>query len=204
MLTNWEQGFDMVYTRRRDDKRLSFFIKYTSVFYSKILRFLSDMPVEQGIADFRLLDRKVVNVLTGFQESELFLRGVVYWAGFRKKAIDYTPEPRFLGQTKYSAAKMFQLALQGITSFSVKPLYVSMFFGAAFVVFGMLYFVYVLWCVAVGHAVAGWASTILSVLFIGGINLFMLGIIGVYVGKIFIQTKYRPAYIIRETNYHQQ
>jgi len=200
MLARWEQGYDIVYTRRRDDKRLSFFKRVTSGCYGKVLKFLSGMPIEQGIADFRLLDRKVVDVLLSFQEPDLFLRGAIYWVGFRKYALDYTPDRRFSGQTKYSSAKMVRLAMQGITSFSVKPLYVSVFLGALFISVGILYFVYVLWCVAVGHAVAGWASTILSILFIGGLNLFMLGIIGIYISKIFIQTKYRPAYIIRETN----
>ena len=144
----------------------------------------------------------MVNVLLNFQETDIFLRGAIYWMGFRKKAIDYAPEPRFSGQTKYSTAKMLQLAMQGVTSFSVKPLYVSVFLGALFVIISILYLVYVLWCVAVGQAVACWASTIFCIVFIGGVNLFMLGIIGIYISKIFIQTKYRLAYIIRETNHH--
>jgi len=204
MLAIWEQDFDIVYTRRRDDKRLSLIKRYTSVWYGKMLKFLSGMPIERGVADFRLLDRKVVNVLLNFHEPDIFLRGAIYWIGFRKQAIDYSPEPRFSGQTKYSPAKMLQLALKGITSFSVRPLYVSIFLGSLFMFVSLLYLIYVIWCVAVGQAVTGWASTIISILFIGGINLFMLGIIGIYISKIFIQTKYRPAYIIRETNYNQQ
>ena len=201
MLKLWEADYDVVYTRRRDDKRLSFVKRLTSRLYSKVLKFLSGMPIEPGIADFRLLDRKVVNVLVDFHEPELFLRGAIYWIGFRKIALDYSPELRFSGQTKYSTAKMFRFAMQGITSFSVKPLYVSLFLGVIFMLFSFLYFLYVLWCVATGQAVAGWASTIVSILFIGGINLFMLGITGIYISKIFIQTKYRPSYIIRESNF---
>jgi len=203
MLAYWEEGYDIVYTRRRDDKRLSFVKRVTSDCFGKVLKFLSGMPIEQGIADFRLLDRKVVDVLLSFQEPDLFLRGAIYWIGFRKYALEYKPDCRFSGQTKYSSAKMVRLAVQGITSFSVKPLYVSVFLGALFISVSILYFVYVLWCVAVGQAVAGWASTILSIMLIGGLNLFMLGIIGIYISKIFIQTKYRPAYIIKETNMKQ-
>ena len=200
MLDVWEQDYDIVYTRRSDNKRLSTFIRVTSRLYAPILKFFSGMPIEQGVADFRLLDRKVVNVLLHFQESEIFLRGAIYWIGFRKKAIDYAPEPRFSGNTKYSTAKMLQLAVKGITSFSVKPLYVSVFLGSLFVFISILYLGYVLWRVAADQAVAGWASTIFCIVFIGGINLFMLGIIGIYISKIFIQTKFRPSYIIRDTN----
>jgi dolichol-phosphate mannosyltransferase len=204
MLTIWEQGVEIVYTRRRDDKRLSMMKRYTSGWYGKILKFLSGMPIEQGVADFRLLDRNVVNVLLNFHEPDIFLRGAIYWIGFRKQSIDYSPDPRFSGQTKYTTAKMVRFAMQGITSFSVKPLYISIFLGALFIFVSILYLFYVIWHVAIGQAVAGWASTILFIAFMGGINLFMLGIIGIYISKIFIQTKYRPTYIIKETNYNQQ
>ena len=201
MIAFWERDYDIVYTRRRVDKRLSFFKRYTSKVFGKVLKFLSGMPIEQGTADFRLLDRKVVNVLKSFQEPDLYLRGAVYWIGFRKYAVDYSPESRFSGQPKQSLSKLLQIAIQGITSFSVKPLNISVFLGSIFIAIGIVYCVYVLWCVAAGQAVAGWALTFISILFIGGINLLMLGVIGVYISKIFIQTKYRPTYIIRETNY---
>ena len=200
MLAFWEQDYDIVYTRRCEDKRLSSMKRITSAWYGRILKLLSGMPIEQGVADFRLLDRKVVDVLLLFREPDIFFRGVIYWTGFRKTAIDYRPEPRFSGQTKYSTAKMLQLAMQGITSFSVKPLYVSVFLGILFILVSLIYAIFVIWSVAAGRSVAGWASTIISIVFMGGINLFMLGIIGIYISKIFIQTKYRPAYIIRETN----
>jgi dolichol-phosphate mannosyltransferase len=204
MLAIWEQGFDIVYTRRRADKRISPLKRVTSAWYGRILKYLSGMPIEQGVADFKLLDRKVINALTDFHETDIFLRGVIYWIGFRKTAIDYSPEPRFSGQTKYSTGKMLQLAIQGITSFSIKPLYVSVFLGALFIIVSLLYAVYAIWHALSGQVVAGWASTIISIVFMGGINLFMLGITGIYISKIFIQTKYRPAYIIRETNYNSK
>ncbi|MDR3262291.1 MAG: hypothetical protein LBT78_10740 [Tannerella sp.] len=122
-------------------------------------------------------------MLAGFREQDLFLRGAIYWAGFRKYALDYTPEERFSGETKYSGLKMIQLALQGITSFSVKPLYASVFIGIVFVFIATVYFVYVLWCVFVGQAVQGWASIIVTVMFFGGLNLLVLGIVGIYIGK---------------------
>ena len=200
MLKFWETGSDIVYTRRCEDKRLSFVKRYTSNCFSKFMKLMSGMPIEQGVADFRLLDRKVVNVISNLQEPDLFLRGVVYWMGFRKQVIDYTPAARLFGETKYSVSKMFRLAIQGITSFSVKPLYMSIILGLIFSLTGIIYFIYVLWCVFAGLAVAGWASTIVTVMFFGGLNMLILGIIGIYIGKIFMQSKYRPSYIIRETN----
>jgi dolichol-phosphate mannosyltransferase len=200
MIALWKKGYDIVYTRRREDKRLSIIKRLTSKHFGLFMKRMSGLPVEQGIADFRLLDRKVVDVLSNFRETELFLRGAIYWLGFRKYALDYTPEERFSGKTKYSGLKMIQLALQGITSFSVKPLYASVFVGIVFVFIAMVYFVYVLWCVSVGQAVQGWASIIVTIMFFGGLNLLVLGIIGIYIGKIFMQTKQRPSYIVRETN----
>ena len=200
MLKFWESSFDIVYTRRFEDKRLSLAKRYTSKCFSKFMKLMSGMPIEQGVADFRLLDRKVVNILSNLQEPDLFLRGVVYWMGFRKQVIDYTPEVRLFGKTKYSVTKMFKLAVQGITSFSVKPLYMSIVLGLFFTLIGIVYFIYVLWCVFAGQVVAGWASTIITIMFFGGLNMLILGIIGIYIGKLFIQSKYRPSYIIRETN----
>lgn len=200
MIKQWEAGFEIVYTRRDEDKRLSLAKRKTSKHFTSLMRTLSGMPIEQGVADFRLLDRKVVTVLANFREPDLFLRGAVYWMGFRKQVIDYTPEARFAGKTKYSVSKMCKLALQGITSFSVKPLYIAIVLGLVFILAAIVYFIYVLWCVSVGETVAGWASTIVTTFFFGGLNMLVLGIIGVYIGKIFMQSKYRPSYIIRETN----
>jgi dolichol-phosphate mannosyltransferase len=163
---------------------------------------MSDMPFEQGVADFRLLDRKVADVLTGFCEPDLFLRGAVYWAGFRSYALDFTPYERYWGRTKYSFRKMARLALQGATSFSVKPLYAAIVLGFVFVLIASVYFVYVISCVVVGKAIPGWASTIITTMFFGGLNMLVLGIAGIYIGKIFMQTKQRPSYIVRETNFY--
>jgi dolichol-phosphate mannosyltransferase len=200
MLALWESGFDIVYTRRREDKRLSLMKRLASKCFYRFMNRMSGMSMEQGTADFRLLDRKVVNVLSRMNEPDLFLRGAVCWAGFRSHALDYAPDARFSGKTKYPILKMLHLAIQGITSFSVRPLHVAVVLGTIFVLAAAAYFVYVLWCVAAGQAVVGWASIIVTVMFFGGLNMLMLGITGIYIGRIFMQSKQRPSYIIRETN----
>jgi dolichol-phosphate mannosyltransferase len=200
MLELWANGYDIVYTRRKEDRRLSLYKRMTSSLFHRILRSMSGMHIEQGIADFRLLDRKVLDVLASFHEPDLFLRGIVQWMGYRSFGLDYMPEQRFTGQTKYNSIKLIKHAVQGITSFSVKPLYIAIFLGLLFVALSMSYMIYVLWRAALGLGASGWASTIITIMFFGGLNMLLLGIIGVYVGKIFIQTKRRPTYIVREMN----
>ncbi|MDR1155699.1 MAG: glycosyltransferase family 2 protein [Bacteroidales bacterium] len=200
LLEKWEQGYDIVYTRRRDEKGRDKFKRNTSNWFYRLMRRLSGLQMEPGIADFRLLSRRVADILGTFREQDLFLRGILKWMGFRQYAVDYTPGRRFSGQTKYSSRKMAKLALQGITSFSVKPLYISIILGIGFSALSLAYVPYIVWCVISGHAVAGWASTIMVIMFFGGMQMILLGIIGIYVGKIFIQSKQRPGYIIKETN----
>lgn len=201
MIALWESGYEVVYTRRREDKRLSLTKRKTSKYFSAFMKLMSGMPIEQGVADFRLLDRKVVDVLSRLGENDLFLRGAVYWTGFRSHAIDYTPEKRYSGKTKYSIYKMFKFAVEGITSFSVKPLYISIFLGLLFILISLIYLIYVIGSVIAGQTVPGWASIIVTIMFFGGLHMLVLGIIGVYIGKIFMQSKYRPSYVIKDTNH---
>jgi dolichol-phosphate mannosyltransferase len=200
LLEKWEQGYDIVYTRRRDSRKQGWVKRYTSGRFYRLMGFLSGLQMEQGTADFRLVSRQVADMLGVFREHDLFLRGIIKWMGFSQYAIDYEPERRFSGTTKYNGKKMVGLAIQGITSFSIKPLYVSILLGLLFFVLSLAYIPYVVWCVFAGRAVAGWASTIIAIMFFGGLQMLLLGIIGIYIGKIFIQSKQRPVYIIRETN----
>ena len=204
MLAKWELGYEVVYTIRKDDEKLPISKRFTSkLFYNTINR-LSDVEIESGSADFRLLDKKVISVIKNFHENEPFLRGLIKWIGFRQFSMEYYPNQRTMGKSKYSFKRMISFALQGVTSFSVRPLYVATYLGFSFTMLSILYLPYVLHAFHTGKEVSGWASIIMTIVFFGGLNLLILGIIGIYVGKMFIQVKERPNYIIRSTNLNQQ
>ena len=200
MLKKWEQGFEVVYTIREEDNSLSKGKRSSSTLFYKILNSLSDIELEAGAADFRLLDQKVVSVFRNFHENEPFLRGLVKWLGFRQFAIRYNPASRFSGKSKYTLKKMFKLALHGVTSFSIKPLYTAVYLGFILSFASVLYIPYIIYAFVNNVEVSGWASVIMTIVFFGGLQLIILGIIGIYVGKMFMQTKNRPNYIIRSTN----
>ena len=199
-LKKWEEGYDIVYTRRMDDPNLPKSKRLTSNLYYKTLNFVSDIKLDKGVADFRLLDRTAANVLIGIQGSDLFIRGIVHWMGFKQYAIDYMPNKRYSGETKYSLKKMVNLAIQGILSFSTKPLHLALYLGFAISLLSLLLVPYAIISLISGHVMAGWVSLIITVGFLGGLQLFILGIIGLYIGRIFIKIKGFPSYIIRKTN----
>lgn len=200
MLQKWEEGYEVVYTIREEDKNLSKGKRGSSSLFYKTLNWLSDIDLEPGAADFRLLDQKVVNVFRNFHENEPFLRGLVKWLGFKQFAIKYNPAARFSGQSKYTLKKMFRLALHGVTSFSIKPLYTAVYLGFILSFASVLYVPYIIYAFVNNVEVSGWASVIMTIVFFGGLQLIILGIIGIYVGKMFMQSKNRPNYIIRSTN----
>lgn len=202
ILQKWEEGFDVVYTRREEDKNLSYLKKKTSRGFYNLMNQLSEIKFEAGTADFRLMDEKVVAVFANFSENELFIRGLINWLGFKQFAIDYKPAERFSGTSKYTFKKMMRFALQGITSFSIRPLYIAIYLGIGLSVFAFVFYIgYVLYSMYFGHIISGWASVISTIVFFGGLNLVVLGIIGMYIGKLFMQSKNRPNYLIRNTNY---
>ncbi|TGN18299.1 glycosyltransferase family 2 protein [Leptospira idonii] len=199
MIRKWEEGFDIVYTRRIDNESVSFFKKITAKVFYHSLNYLSGVNIDSGAADFRLLDRKVVDVVASLKEEFLFIRGMISYIGFNQFPIDYTPAKREHGQTKYTFKKMFQFALEGITSFSTKPLHLATILGFSLFAFSIaysLYAVYVYFFTDI--AISGWTSLLVSVLLLGGVQLMMLGILGEYIGKMFIEVKSRPMYIIQE------
>jgi dolichol-phosphate mannosyltransferase len=201
LIAFWRAGNKVVYTKRKDKNDLSFFKKLTSKMFYKLVNYLSETKLEEGTADFRLLDRSVVEALKNFNENNLFYRGIIPGLGFRQHGIDYIPNERFSGSTKYTFSKMVRFALTGITSSSAKPLYFSIYLGAFLALCSFFYALYAIYVsIFTTEAVAGWTSTIASILFIGGIQLMMLGIVGIYLGKLFSESKKRPNYIIEESN----
>lgn len=201
LIEKWQEGNDVVYTLREEHQTIGFFKKVTSRTFYKLMNGLSETKIEVGASDFRLLDRKVVDVLKSMPESSLFLRGMISWMGFNQIAIPYKADERFAGQSKYTLRKMLKLASSGITSFSIKPLKLSIYLG---IVLALLAFAYVIYAIVIyffsHQVIPGWASVVVGVMFFSGVNLLFLGIIGEYLGKLFLDQKRRPNYIIRETN----
>lgn len=201
MIRLWQQGYKIVSTKRKHTKSLSFFKRFTSRLYYKILNFFSEIKIENGSSDFRLLDKKVVQELKKFNENYLFFRGLIPWLGFSQIQLEYIESQRFSGKTKYSFSKMLHFASDGITSFSVKPLKISIYLGFIIAFIAFLYILYAIYIsIFTNNAITGWTSTIISILFIGGIQLIMIGILGNYLGKLFMENKKRPNYIIKEKN----
>ncbi|MDJ1469141.1 glycosyltransferase family 2 protein [Xanthocytophaga flava] len=199
MIDKWQEGYDVVYTQRLEDAKLPFFKRVTSRTFYKLMNWLSDIEIEEGTADFRLMDKVVVNVFKQLPERDLFIRGLVKWMGFKQYCMPYQPNQRYSGTSKYSLKKMLLFALNGITSFSVKPLRLAMIIGFtlslisfSYAVFAFLSYLFTNW------NTSGWTSVIMGVLFIGGLQLIMLGIIGEYIGKLFMQAKQRPSYIVKK------
>ncbi|MFD1957187.1 glycosyltransferase family 2 protein [Paenibacillus thailandensis] len=199
MIAKWKEGYDVVYGKRLQRKGETWFKKTTASLFYRLLRSMTnvDIPVDTG--DFRLIDRKVNDVLRTLKEKNRFVRGLVSWVGFRQTSVEYVREERFAGETKYPLRKMIHFAADGITSFSYKPLRMAAYIGFGLSALSFVYLVVVviqrLFFVV---QMPGWASIIAINLFFNGIILVLLGVIGEYIGRIYDESKGRPLYIVRE------
>ncbi len=201
LIEKWRQGFDIVYTVRQANLKLSLFKRVSSRLFYRVINCLTEHPIEEGAADFRLIDRRVASIISSMNDPFLFLRGLIPWLGFRQCSIAYDPDTRFSGQSKYSLIRMARLALHGVTSFSVRPLRMATVFGIVISCIAFAYLIYALLSFFVFDiSLPGWSSIVSSILLLGGIQLIMLGIIGEYLGMLYIQSKQRPTYIVRETS----
>lgn len=199
LIEKWKEGYDIVYTIRKEVRKLPFLKRVTGKAFYRLMNKISDINFENGEADFRLLDKTAAMELNKLHENAIFFRGMIKWLGFSQIGIHYTPEDRKWGKTKYSRKKMFALAISGITSFSIKPLRISTIIGVSFAFLSLLYGIYALYIkFFTNNSVEGWTSVFFMVSFIGGIQLIILGIIGEYIGNIFLESKKRPHFIIRE------
>lgn len=203
MIQKWEEGYDVVYTIRTYPKEISYFKRKTSDFFYKLLSHLSDVNLTKGGgSDFRLLDANAVEVMRSFNEDDLFLRGLTSWMGFKQTGIEFTAAERVAGESSYNLKKMIKFAFTGITAFSVKPLYIAAYLGFLFSGISVVgYALYVIYAFVAKTEISGWASLIMTIVFFGGLQLIILGIIGMYLGKIFKQVKERPNYIIKNKNF---
>ena len=199
MIVKWREGYDVVYGTRTERPGESAFKVLSARSFYRILNKLSEVPIPLDTGDFRLLSRAVVDVLRAMPERDRFLRGMVSWIGFRQTALPYKREERFAGESKYPLRKMIRFAVDGILSFSTKPLQMSIGLGMVSATFALLGIVYVvalrlftnLW-------VEGWTTLMIAVLFIGGAQLLCIGILGEYVGRIYNEMKNRPMYVADE------
>lgn len=200
MIKIWRDGYDVVYGKRISRKGETFFKRVTAKAYYRILRGLTnvDIPVDTG--DFRLIDRKVCDALKQLPERSRYVRGLMSWVGFKQTAIEFERSERFAGETKYPLKKMLKLAMDGIMSFSYKPLKFASYIGAILSGISFLYLIAILFqkIFFPETSQSGWTSLIAVSLFFNGIILLMLGIIGEYIGRIYEEAKGRPLYIIRE------
>lgn len=194
-----QEGFEVVYAKRRTRKGESWLKLATAKAFYRILDSLTPVPIPLDTGDFRIIDRKVVDVLKQMPEQQRFLRGMIAWAGFRQGFVEYDRDARHAGETGYSYGKMIRFALDGITAFSDIPLRIATWLG--FLVSGVAFLVllYALYSRLISHDyVPGWASIIVAILFLGGIQLLTIGIIGEYVGRLSSNVKKRPLYIVAE------
>ncbi len=199
LIARWKEGYEVVYAQRAEREGESWFKLFTaSVFYRLIYR-ITDVKIPMDTGDFRLLDRKVVTVMTRMRERHRFLRGMSSWVGFKQAGVTYKRAARYSGVTKYPLKKMIKFASDAITSFSYFPLQVAMYLG--FISAGLsiiaIPLVVILRIIGI-HAFAGQATTLIAVLFLGGVQLVSLGILGEYIGRIYDEAKGRPLYITRE------
>ena len=200
MIEKWQKGAKIVYAKRNERQGENFFKKTTATIFYQLINSLSDTPIPQEVGDFRLLDRQVVSFLNNLYERPSFLRGLVSWGGFPTEFVYFKRDKRLTGKTHYGFFKMLNFALAGITSFSVKPLRIATYFGFLSGIFGFLGIIYELIRKAVSPQsfVIGWAGLFTAIMFIGGIQLITIGIIGEYIGKIYQEVQKRPKYLIKE------
>lgn len=201
LIKYWEEGYDDVYARRKTRKGETFLKKFTSKMYYKVLQKIAGMEIQRDTGDFRLLDRRCVNALRKLRESQRCTKSMFSWIGYKKKEVLYDREPRVAGKTKWNYLKLIDLAIDGITSFTTSPLRLATYISIpTFIILG-IYFIYVIAkCFVVHMAIQAFQAIILLILFFSGIQILLFGIIGEYLGRIFVETKHRPLYLVNEYN----
>jgi len=199
LIAKWREGYEVVYAVREERAGESWFKKTTASLFYRVIYRITDVNIPLDTGDFRLMDKKVVNVMRQMREKHRFLRGMSSWVGFKQIGVSYKRKPRFAGETKYPLKKMIKLALNAVTSFSYFPLQLATYIG--FVAAGLS--VLAIPVVAIlrltsGTTLEGQATTLIMVLFLGGVQLISLGIIGEYIGRIYDEAKGRPLYVVAE------
>lgn len=199
MLKKWEEGYEDVYGKRITRGKESWLRKKLSLTYYNILQKTTRVEILQNVGDFRLLDRKCIEELKKLRETERYTKGMYCWIGFKKTSVDFETQDRVAGESSMSFKSLLSLAIDGITSFTTAPLRISAFMGFVVSIVAFVYMCFVLFkTIFVGEDVQGYPTLVILILFLGGVQLISLGIIGEYLGKIFNETKNRPVYVVGE------
>ena len=201
MLKLWEEGYDDVYAKRKSRKGESFLKKFTSKMYYKMLQSVTNIEIQKDTGDFRLLDRRCVEALKSIRESQRYTKGLFSWIGYNKKEILFDRDPRAAGKTKWNYGKLINLSIDGLTSFTTTPLRFSAVMGILVSLAGFIYMLaIIIKTIIYGIDVPGYSSTMVVILFLGGIQLIFLGVIGEYLGRTFNESKRRPIYFVERYN----
>ncbi|AZC39644.1 glycosyltransferase family 2 protein [Pseudomonas chlororaphis] len=199
LIEEWQKGADVVLAKRRGRAADSYLRRCSAALFYHLLNRIAYTRIEENVGDFRLMDRKVVDVIRTLPEHQLFMKGVLSWAGFTTVVVEYERAGRVAGNSKFNGWKLWNLALEGITSFSTVPLRLWTYVGGGISIFAVLYAVYmVLDKIFFGNSVPGYPSLMTAILFLGGVQLIGIGILGEYVGRIYIEAKHRPRYVIKD------
>ncbi|MFZ4779701.1 MAG: glycosyltransferase family 2 protein [Terrimicrobiaceae bacterium] len=203
MMKLMDDGADNVYGRRLSRKGVTLWKRISYKFFYHLLSFLAGCEIPPDTGDFRLISRRIVDAVNAMPEQDRFLRGMISWTGFKQVAIEYHRDARFAGESGYTLAKLFHFAIDGITSFSIKPLRVATLLGLGT---GTLAVIFAAWVatatILYGQPVAGWTSLMVVVLLVGSLQLFVMGIMGEYLGRLFLESKGRPLFLIAEETHH--
>ncbi|MCE7576090.1 glycosyltransferase [Aliivibrio fischeri] len=198
MVKKWEEGYDIVNMQRIKRNGETWFKRFSAKCFYRVLNTLSDIDVPNNVGDFRLLSREVVDNINQMPEKNRYMKGIFSWPGFRQITLPFVREPRFSGETKWNYFKLVGLAVDGITSFSIKPLRIATFLGCAIALFSFIYGVSIIIKTMIfSEVVSGYPSMMVVQLALGGIQLLCIGVMGEYIGRIFIETKNRPLYLIQ-------
>ena len=198
MIKQLNAGFDLVVTKRNKTNNAGWLKNTTAAVFYSFINAISDTRIEEGVADFKAFNRKVLNSILQFKERELFLRGIFSWIGFQSTTIAFDAPARQFGKTKYSFAKMLRFALKGTTSFSFKPLRIALLIGSIISLAAFAFGIFALVAYFKGNTVPGWASLIIAVMFLGGTQLLAIGLLGEYIASLFTETKARPLYLVNK------
>ena len=198
MIEKWQDGVDIVLAKRIDRSQDHFLKRFSALAFYKVHNLMSKTRIEENVGDFRLISREIVNCLITMPERNLFMKGILSWASNNTAIVEYKRPERVAGQTKFNGWKLWNLALEGITSFSTVPLRIWTYIGLIFSSISFIYGIFIIFkTLFLGADVNGYPSLIVSILFLGGIQLISIGILGEYIGRIYIETKQRPRYILK-------